>query len=692
MLRIGEHLDLSTVLQEVVDSARLLTDAKHSAFVTMDDSGEPLSAFTSGLTLEERRKYIELPRARDFFKYVMAIREPVRVDDFVAFLMAAGFDDLPTLTNTFLGTQIRYRDKQVGYIFIGNKAGNLQFTSEDEEAIAMFAALATMAIANAERYENERRAKAQLEVLVNTSPVGILVVDAKTGDFLLSNREAKRITTSMSLSRLNLYQLYETVSFRRSDGRDIPCSDLPLVRALGGEAVPAEEVVICLPGGQETTTLVSSTPIHSDDGRVELVVSVVQDITPLEELQKLRAKFLATVGNELRTPLAAIKGAATTALNTSPTPGEAETRQFFEIVDQQAEHMRGLINDLVDLTRVETGTLSVSLEKASVTTLVEQAKRNFLGSGHRNIVEVDIQPDLPPIRADSQRFLQVLGNLLANASNQSGEWSTITVTAYQDDAHVAITVSDEGRGLSSEELLKVFRKFTMIQGASGGPGEGLGLAICKGAVEAHGGRIWAESDGPGLGTKFTFTIPSEDGGARYRVPGSAQMPTSSGGGAMGGPRILAVDNDSQILWYLRNILQEAGYSLTATSNPNEVRRQIIEDDPHLILLDVMMPEIDGFKLMQTIARISDAPVIILSAHSEEENVTRGLEAGASDYIVKPFSPSELVARIRVALRKTSVSRRKETPETYALGDLQIDYSDHSVTLAGRPVALTPIHR
>ena len=178
--------------------------------------------------------------------------------------------------------------------------------------------------------------------------------------------------------------------------------------------------------------------------------------------------------------------------------------------------MRSLINDLLDVTLIEAGALSITPEASGVASLVDQAEAIFLGGGAGNIVDVDLPPDLPPVAADMQRVVQVLANLLSNASKYSPGSSRITVTASQQDSHVAVSVADEGRGVSAEQLPQLFRKFLRVHGADGNTevgGEGLGLAICKGIVEAHGGRIWAESDGLGLGTRFTFTIPvaGEDG-------------------------------------------------------------------------------------------------------------------------------------------------------------------------------------
>ena len=230
------------------------------------------------------------------------------------------------------------------------------------------------------------------------------------------------------------------------------------------------------------------------------VVATVQDMTPLEELERLRAEFLGMVSHELRTPLTTIKGSAATVLGAPSAVDTAEMLQFFRIIDEQADHMRGLIGDLLDVTRIEAGTLSVAPEPTDLAALVDEAREAFLRGGARNSVEVDLAPDLPRIGADRQRLAQVLNNLFSNASKYSPDWSAIGVSASVQDTYVAISVSDEGRGVSAEGLPHLFRKFSRIDSDDLDRrigGEGLGLAICKGIVEAHGGRIWAESEGPG---------------------------------------------------------------------------------------------------------------------------------------------------------------------------------------------------
>ncbi len=402
----------------------------------------------------------------------------------------------------------------------------------------------------------------------------------------------------------------------------------------------------------------------------------------------LRSEFLGMVSHELRTPLTTIKGSTATFLSDPSVFDPAETRQFFRIIDEQADLLRDLINNLLDLTRIEARALSVDTESADVVFLVAEARNAFMRGGARNEVAVALPPRLPRIEADRPRIAQVLNNLLSNAAKYSPESSTISMTAKEKDGHVEISVTDEGRGLTDDQLERLFRPYSRIQGTDGEQriaGAGLGLAICRGIVEAHGGRIWAESEGKGRGSRFAFTIPaseqSESEGAESTFGVRGAIPDDS---AM----ILAIDDDPQLLRYVRNTLTEAGYNCMGTGNPDELIQFMNVKQPDLVLLDLILPGISGFDVMKRIRQVSAVPVIFLSGHSGEEHVVQALRMGADDYIAKPFSPNELVARIEASLRKRAVFDHSEVHRPYRLGELTIDYMEHGVTVSDRPVQLT----
>ena len=691
-LRISRSLDLDTVLQGVIDGARSLTRARYGALVAFGASGGIETLMTSGITAEERPRFGDLPKGLGLLQYLNEIEGPLRLADIGTHPRSVGFPEGHPPMKTFLGTPVLHLGERLGNIYLTEKEGGREFSLEDQETLVMFASEAGMAIANARRYRDEHRARADLEALVNISPVGVLVFDAKTGDLVLLNQESRRIVHGFRAPGRSQADILSTLTFRRPDGREIPLDQMPTQRALkSGETVRAEEIIVQLPDGLAITTVVNAAPIFSDVGEIVSVVATVQDMTPLEDLERLRAEFLGMVSHELRTPLTTIKGSAATLLTASSTLSPAEMGDFFRIIDEQADHMRGLISDLLDVTRIEAGSLSVTPEPTVVAALVDQAREAFLRGGARNSIEVDLPPDLPRIGADRQRIMQVLTNLLSNASKYSPDQSAIRVSASVEDVYVAISVSDEGRGVSAERLPHLFRMYSRIDSEDLGrhpAGEGLGLAICKGIVEAHGGRIRAESEGPGLGTRFTFTVPAVAEPSNGLATGPGPLPADSGRAPGGRARILAVDDEPQILRLVRNTLSDAGYTPIVTGDPDEVLHLIEQEKPHLVLLDMMLPGTDGIELMKRITEVTDAPVIFLAGQGGDQIVARAFEAGADDYMVKPFSPTELAARIEAVLRRRAAPDRTKELEPYVLADLTVNYAERRVTVAGRPVRLT----
>ena len=352
-LRITEDLDIDTVLQEAVDGARSITGAKRGGITVLDEAGEIQAFVTSGLTADERRLFTALPGGMEFFDFMAKLTRPVRVGDFSAFAAAAGLPEIlrpAGLLQDFLGAPIRHRGHFVGNIYLSDKEGGLGFTQDDEDTLLMFAAHAAMAISNARRYRDEQRARADLETLVNTSPVGVAVFDAGTGVPVSLNKEARRIVDSLRNPGQSPEDLLDVISFRRGTVGRSPSASFPLSEALSsGETVRAEEIVIKVPDGRSITTIINSTPIPTEDGSVESVVVTLQDLSPLEEQERLRAEFLSMVSHELRAPLTSIRGSADTLMDAQDNLDPAEMRQFHRIIREQADQMQGLITDLLDV-------------------------------------------------------------------------------------------------------------------------------------------------------------------------------------------------------------------------------------------------------------------------------------------------------------------------------------------------------
>ncbi len=692
-LRITEDLDLDTVLQGVVDGARSLTGARLGGLTALDEQGQLENFITSGLSAEEHRLLLELPGGMEFFIYLGQLAMPLRVADFSAHTRGLGLPEIgPPLgpVGSFLQTPIRLRSRQLGTIYLSDKTGGEEFTQDDEETLALFAAQAALAISNARRHREERRARAGLETLVNTAPVGVVVFDAATGSLSSINREALRIVDGLRSPDQDPEQLLESLTFRRADGREFSLQEFPVAQLLRtGETLRAEEIVLLVPDGRSVAILVNATPIRSEEGGVASAVVTLQDLASLGELGRSRAEFLGMVSRELRAPLTSIKGSIDTLLEPEYDLDPAETQQFFRIIRDQANHMRGLVGDLLDVARLATGDLSMTPEPVELAELAEEAMRRFAAGTGPHDVSIDLPPDLPPVMADRRRVAQALAHLLGNAARFSPESAVIRVSAENRDPHVAVAVA--GAGLEPEgeppPELSLLPAPSEPPGGWAPGGTGLSLAVCRGIVEAHGGRLWADGQGPGLGSRYVFTLPAAEG-PLATGPGKARTARGRAAAERGRTAVLVLEDDLSTLRYVRDALSGAGYRPVAATDPGEALRLLETERPGLVLLDLAVAGVDGVAMLEQVRAAAYVPVVLISEYGREQVIARAFELGASDYLVKPFSPVELVARVRAALRRGVEPPRTDPAGRFQLGELTINYDLREVEVAGRPVDLT----
>ncbi len=693
-LRINESLDFDEVLQSAVDNARELTNARYAAMTILGDEEQDPHFIVSGMTEAEHRGLWEMPEGRRFFDFLSGLDTPLRVADVASQFAMLGMPEfLPSVAvPSLLVAPMRHGGAISGTIYLSKGEQGQEFSQEDEETLVMFASQAALVIANARQHRDDQRARADLEALIDTSPVGVAVLNARTGELVSYNREAERIVGSLHDPARPLAELLEIASFRRADGSEFSLRELPLADVLTtGHRVRTEEIVIRVPDGRSVATLINATPILSHEGETVSFVVTIQDMTQVEEQERLRAEFLAMVSHELRAPLTSVKGSVSNLLDPAATLDPAEVTQFLRIIDSQCNRMRDMIGDLLDVARIETGELSVSPVPVELAILIDEAKNIYISGGGRSNILADIPVSLPVVMADQRRIAQVINNLLSNASRHSSETTPIKITSGLNETHVWVSVIDHGRGIPAESLPHLFRKFSRFEAEDQGGDTGLGLAICKGIVEAHGGRIWAESDGPGLGARFTFTLPvadsalSADPAGRGRPAAGDAVP----GNAEGRPRILLVDDDPQMQRYIRDVLSKAGFTTVSTGNPTEIAQLLEQEEPHLVLMDLMLPQTDGIELMQTIPGLSEVPVIFLSAYGQDQIIAKAFDMGAADYVVKPFSSTELTARIQATLRRQdAIPTFSAIRKPFVMGDLVVDYTRKRAFLSDQQVDLT----
>ena len=434
-------------------------------------------------------------------------------------------------------------------------------------------------------------------------------------------------------------------------------------------------------------------PIREDNGNIVAIQGIVRDVTErvqsMEDTERLRSDFMGMVTHELKTPLAAIKGSAATALGSSRPLDHEESRELFLIIDEQADRMRDLADNLLDMSRIEAGSLSVKPEPVELRSAIEEAQSIFVRSGRGQRIELNMPEKMPPVNADRRRLVQVLTNLLLNAAKFSSGGSPIRISVEHDALLATVRVRDEGQGIEPGKLPLLFQKFSQVDEspATRAGGTGLGLAICKGIVEAHGGRIWAESEGTGRGATFTFTLPLAAEAEPEAVQPAAPT-TTAGVRRSERPRVLAVDDELQVLRYLQHSLDEAGYQSIVTSDPSQVIKFVELEQPDLVLLDLRLPGISGFDLLSRIREFSAAPVIFLTASDSSDDAVRALKLGADDYVTKPFAPSELLARIEAALRRRSLPGMTDSRPPFKVKDLEINFAERRVILGGTEISLS----
>ena len=435
LLRISASLDIETVLQETVDSLREVTGALDGCIVTIDETGTPLEFVTTGMTKAQHRAMEEWSAGPELFEHLRDLSGPFRIKNFKQYARKLGVTWEFALSSGCVCTPIRHMGVQVGSFFLGDKGTDTEFTDEDIDALMLFAFHAGAAIVNARAFRAEQRTRADLEALIETSPVGVVVLDPKSGKPVSINREARNLFDVLLTSGESIEQLYEIASCRFGDGSETALNSSRLRERLSSsESIRAEEVEISTPDGRSVTVIVNSTPIQGDDLSVISRVVTLQDLEPILALERMQADFLSMVSHELRTPLSAVKGSTITVLESGQTFAPTETQQFFRIINEQADSMSALIADLLDAGRIDTGTLSISAVPTEVGAVLEQARTAFLSSEYGHDILIDLPNGLPQMMADQTRIVQVLSNLLINAARATPDSSPITISAECDES------------------------------------------------------------------------------------------------------------------------------------------------------------------------------------------------------------------------------------------------------------------
>ena len=369
------------------------------------------------------------------------------------------------------------------------------------------------------------------------------------------------------------------------------------------------------------------------------------------EADRLKSEFLANMSHELRTPLNSIIGFSRVILNGIDGPLTELQRTDLTAIHNSGVHLLQLINDILDLSKIEAGYMELHKEPVDLAPVVRgilDTCRPLVEGKPLELVE-NVPPDLPPAYADPTRVRQIILNLVSNAIKYTDRGS-ITVSARQKEGEIVVSVRDTGIGIAPQDLPKVFEPFRQVGKAleRRAAGTGLGLTISRRFVEMHGGRIWVESE-PGQGSTFSFTLPAM--GVPRPIP--AKVPEEQAA-APAGRTVLVVDDDPDVISLFRRYLEEQGYQVIGATDAVEALRLAWEERPYAITLDIVLPGEDGWTVLRALKEDSatrEIPVIICSVVQDEDT---GFSLGAADYLTKPVSREALLSaleRLRRPVRR-----------------------------------------
>ncbi|NNE93919.1 MAG: response regulator [Verrucomicrobiales bacterium] len=427
-----------------------------------------------------------------------------------------------------------------------------------------------------------------------------------------------------------------------------------------------------------------------------------QRVQSLEELDRAKTTFFSNISHEFRTPLTLIMGPLQELRDwISEKSDSGDVNSLIETVDRNSRRLLKLVNTLLDFSRIEAGRVEASFEECDLAQLTAdlassfEATINGAGLGY----EIDCQFIPEPTFVDRDMWEKIVLNLISNAFKYTLE-GKITVRLHSGENSAVLKVEDTGIGIPKSEIPFLFDRFHRVEGSQGRTqeGSGIGLALVKELLQFHEGSIEVDSE-KGRGTVFTVRIPygSEhldegrivadaspglSGGsagifveeALRWIPGSSKnaeiedhssvLPVSEDARTGSRPRLLVIDDNADMREYFERLLSPA-YDLNLIGDGRKALELIKSVPPDLVLSDVMMPGLDGFELLREIrsdANISGIPVILVSARKGEEARIEGIAAGADDYMTKPFSSKELVARVSGALELAKLRQKAQARE------------------------------
>jgi len=393
-------------------------------------------------------------------------------------------------------------------------------------------------------------------------------------------------------------------------------------------------------------------PVLTEIGEFSGIVTILRDITREVEAERAKSEFVSNVSHELRTPLTSIVGYTNLLLGHAVGPLSEPQENFLGVIQTNANRLVTLINDLLDISRIEGGRLELDIRPVALEDVIHEVTDMIRPQCEQKKLRlnIEIEPNVGFVLGDRNRLVQIVANLASNAYRYTLSGGSITLSLVRSDTTARIAVSDTGIGISLEDQARIFQRFYRVSNASmfEAAGTGLGLSITKMLVEMHGGRMWVDSV-VDQGSTFTFVLP-------LQTENSGDNPTPPPAPAAPAKTILVIEDDADLARQIGRQLRLEGVTVLTTSWGEEALQWVHHRPIDLITLDMTLPDIPGMEVLrrlkadQTTANI---PVVIVSVIREQS----GGSWGASDQVTRPFAVEKLIASIRQTLKLSPTAAR-----------------------------------
>ncbi len=475
-------------------------------------------------------------------------------------------------------------------------------------------------------------------LILNNATDGILGVGLDNRPSFL-NPAGVRIL-GMTLTEMQGKTIHEAVHHSHADGTPWPEAEcVNTVSMRRGDPVSLQDDIFWRPDGTSFPVEYSSTPMFDEDGDQLGAVIVFRDVTERRAIERLKGEFVSTVSHELRTPLTSIRGALGLLSSGLLGPIAEKGQRMLEIAVSNTDRLVRLINDILDLERIESGKVELTRGTVDAQTVMDQAREGLQSIADQAGIRIVTEPVAGSLWGDSDRIIQTLTNLIGNAIKFSPAGTTVTLGGSAGAQDFTFRVTDQGRGVPDDKLSAIFERFSQVDASDSrhNGGSGLGLAICQSIVNAHGGRIWAEKNHPD-GTRLQFTIPLAN---RSTVPQAAiESPKQSMSLVLqedGEPYVLIVEDDADLARVMTTALQRHGLRTFHTTSGSEAVRWCRQHQPSLIVLDLGLKDIDGFEVVRSLREsetLRRATLLVYSALDIGSADQSRLRLGVTEFLTK----------------------------------------------------------